>query len=219
MSSKLRRWLLLAAAAGGVLALDQGAKALVMANLALGESWVPIPALAHVIYVTRSLNTGAAFGIFPMASNLFQVMALVTVGVFIWMYPRLPDRAWLSRLSIGLISGGALSNALDRVRFDHVIDFVHVQITPTFANISNFADHAITVGVVLLIIDQWMEERRQAAEAEAAAAAKSEGEAVGEELDGSPISEDMTVEESTEVPVESASLESDANLEQPSGYD
>jgi hypothetical protein len=63
-----------------------------------------------------------------------------------------------------MISGGALSNALDRIRIGHVTDYVHVQITPTLSNISNFADHAITVGVVLLLVDQWVSERRQTAE-------------------------------------------------------
>lgn len=210
MATRSRRWLLLAIAGGGALALDQGAKALVMSHLALGQSWAPIPALAHVIRITRSLNTGAAFGIFPMASNVFQVLALITVAVFLWMYPRLPDRAWLSQVAIGLIAGGALSNAIDRLRFDHVIDFVHVQLTPTFANISNFADHAITVGVVLLIVDQWMEERRQAAEEAAAEEAAAAMDAAEDEEPGA---------EMAELPASDVSSAVEGGIEQIAGHD
>jgi len=167
MSHRLKRWALLVLVAGVVLAVDQAAKWLVVTNLQMGESWVPIPAIAGFIRVTRSFNTGAAFGMFPFASSVFLVLALITVLAFVIIYPRLPARAWLSRISIALIAGGALSNAIDRIRFEHVVDYVHVQLTPTFANVSNFADHAITVGVILLLVDQWLLERaemQQAAE-------------------------------------------------------
>lgn len=156
---KLKRLAGLALIAGAVLVLDQGAKWLVVNNLALGESWDALPAIAGFIRVTRSFNTGAAFGMFPLASNLILALAIVTVIAFIAIYLSLPKTAWLSRISIALIAGGALSNAIDRLRFGHVVDYVHVQLTPTFANVSNFADHAITVGVVLLLIDQWLMER------------------------------------------------------------
>ena len=159
MSQRFKRWALFVLAGGAVLALDQAAKWWVTSNLEMGESWVPVPALMDFIVVTRSFNTGAAFGIFPQASSVYMVLALVTVVAFLFLYPRLPDRAWLSRLSVALIAGGALSNAIDRLRFDHVVDYVHVRLTPNFANVSNFADHAITVGVILLLIDQWLMER------------------------------------------------------------
>jgi signal peptidase II len=161
MSKSIRRWALLVGVAGLVLAADQGAKWWVMRHLALGESWAPIEALGNYIRVTRSLNTGAAFGIFPLASEVFLVLALVTVGAFVITYPKLPVHATLTRIGIALVSGGALSNAIDRLRFDHVIDYVHVQISPNLANISNFADHAITLGVALMLLDQWLAERHE----------------------------------------------------------
>ncbi len=157
----LRRWGLLVAVAGAVLALDQTAKMLVTERLLLGQSWEPIPQIGSLIRITRSYNTGAAFGMLPQASDIFLLLAMVTIVAFIVSYPQLPSKAWLSRLSIALISGGALSNAIDRVRLGHVTDYVHVQLTPTLSNISNFADHAITLGVVFLLVDQWLTERRE----------------------------------------------------------
>ncbi len=159
-STNFRTWLPLIAIGGAILILDQAVKYLVSTRLLVGQSWAPIPALAPFIRITYSENAGAAFGMLPQLSDVFLALALITVIAFIISYPRLPSHATLSRLSIGLISGGALSNALDRVRFNYVIDYVHVQLTPTYANISNFGDHAITVGVILLLIDQWLADRQ-----------------------------------------------------------
>jgi signal peptidase II len=167
----LRRWGFLVIVAGAVIGLDQTAKMLVTQRLMLGQSWEPIPQIAGLIRITYSYNTGAAFGMLPQASDIFLILALVTIVAFIISYPKLPSKAWLSRLSIALISGGALSNAIDRLTRDgHVVDYVHVQLTPTLSNISNFADHAITVGVIILLADQWLNERkeRQRVESEAA---------------------------------------------------
>ncbi len=166
------QWGVLIGVGGLVIALDQTVKWLVSTRLTPGQSWEPIPAIASFIRVTYSYNSGAAFGMLPQASDLFLLLAVITVIAFVFSYPKLPSHAWLSRVSIGLISGGALSNALDRLLIHHVIDYVHVQLTPNFSNISNLADHSITVGVILLLVDQWLAERRNVeakpAEAEAA---------------------------------------------------
>jgi signal peptidase II len=155
------RWLRFFLVALPFFALDQFFKWLTVTRLEMGQSWEPIPAIADVIRVTRSFNTGAAFGMFPAGSNLFLALAFVVAGIFVYLYPRLPDYASLSRIAISMISAGALSNAIDRVRFDHVVDYVHVQIG-TISNVSNFADHIIFVGVVLLMIDLWRIERIEA---------------------------------------------------------
>lgn len=176
MSRNVKRWLLLILVAGAVYALDQSVKHLVVTRLQLGESWDAIPAISHFIRVTRSYNTGAAFGILPSASPVFLVVALVTAGVFICLYPTFPNEARLSRIGIAMVLGGALSNATDRLRFEHVIDYVHVQVTSNFANISNFADHAIFVGVMILLIEQWIFERRHLAAEQALESAEETGE-------------------------------------------
>jgi signal peptidase II len=165
MLQSLKRVLWLCFIAGLILSIDQIAKHLVVNTLQLGQSWEPIPQISGFIRVTRSYNTGAAFGMFPFASDLFLIVALITIGVFVFViYPRLPNTAWLSRLGIAMITGGALSNALDRLTFGgKVVDYIHVQLSPTFSNISNFGDHAVTLGVIILLIDAWFIERREQA--------------------------------------------------------
>jgi signal peptidase II len=164
MLQSVKRWALLIIVGGGILALDQWVKNHVVETLALGESWSPIPAVSNVITITRSANSGAAFGMFPFASDFFLVLAFVTVLIFIISYPRLPSHASISRLSMAMITGGALSNALDRLLRGHVVDYVHVQVGTLISNISNLADHAITLGVILLLIDQWRAEQQENAE-------------------------------------------------------
>lgn len=161
MSERTRQWLLLAAISGAILGGDQLAKWLTVTRLDLGEVWHIFPDNG-LIQVMHSLNTGAAFGIFPQGGPVFLVVALITSGAFIYLYPRLPEAAWVSRIGVALVLGGALSNAIDRIRFGHVIDYFYVQLGPQYANISNFADHAITLGVALLLIDQWIQEQRDA---------------------------------------------------------
>ncbi len=199
MRETIKRWGLLILVSGAVLAIDQLIKQRVTATLAYGQSWTPIPSIAAIARVTRSQNTGAAFGMFPFASDFFLVLALITIAAFIVSYPRLPSHAGLSRLSIALISGGALSNAIDRLLLGHVVDYVHIQLSPTLSNISNLADHAITVGVALLLIDQWRAERRE----QAAAAAQQSGlnqdnsqmnPAADDDAAGSPESTSATVD-------------------------
>lgn len=200
MNQALKRWLLYAGLVALVLLVDQTAKYVTITELELGETWIPIPAISGIFRVTRSLNTGAAFGMFQGGSSFFMVLALITVAAFILSYPRLPDDADLTRVSVGLITGGALSNAIDRLRFDHVIDYFHVILTPNFSNISNFADHAITLGVIILLYDQWQAERREKeAErlAEEAAAANDSLEA--DEQNRSPDQTDLVQAEAAQL--------------------
>jgi signal peptidase II len=157
---KLRRWLSLLVVIAVVLVVDQGSKQLVIQNLALGETVRPIPFLSPLFQFTRSHNTGVAFGLLPQAGDFFLILAVIVVGGLLIYYPRIPDHQRLLRFSLGMIAGGALGNALDRLEFGHVVDFIHYQIPGLVSNVSNIADHAIVVGVLLYLLATWQEERR-----------------------------------------------------------
>ena len=55
--------------------------------------------------------------------------------------------------ALGLVMGGALGNVIDRIRFGYVVDFVDLSGTGVFPWVFNVADSAITIGVVLLVLD------------------------------------------------------------------
>ncbi len=164
MSPLYRRWLFLLLVVMIVLFLDQTAKYLVISNLQLGESFQLIPALYPFFEITRSENTGAAFGFIPQAGDLFLIIALIVVAAILYFYPRVPDRARLTRLAMGLVVGGALGNALDRVLHGAVIDFIHYEIPGVVSNVSNLADHAIVIGVIIIVIQSWRADSEKAAE-------------------------------------------------------
>ncbi|MBZ0280460.1 MAG: signal peptidase II [Anaerolineae bacterium] len=161
MSHLARRWLQFALIVAGVLVFDQVTKRLIVEGLRVGETRRLIPALSPFFQITYSQNTGASFGFLPQAGDLFLLIALVVViGMFIF-YPRIPAEARITRLATAMICGGALGNALDRIEYGHVVDFIHYQIPGVISNVSNLADHAIVLGVILIFIESWLLERRK----------------------------------------------------------
>jgi signal peptidase II len=177
MSRNLRHWLRLLLIIAVVLLLDQLSKAIIVQRLDVGVTVSPIPALAPYFQLTRSENTGSAFGFLPQAGDLFLIIAVVVVIGMIIFYPRIPERATLTRFALGLVCGGALGNALDRIQHGAVIDFIHYQIPGVVSNVSNLADHAIVLGVLLIFIESWRQDPKKKAQAEADEAAVPEDQA------------------------------------------
>jgi signal peptidase II len=175
LSVKTRKWLFLFALIVAVLAADQISKRWIVDNLHLNEMRQPIPALSPFFQIVRSQNTGAALGFLPQAGDLFLVIAVIVVLGMLYYYPRIPPEARISRIATGLICGGALGNAADRLTYGHVVDFIHYQIPNLISNVSNLADHAIVLGVILIFIESWRSER---AEAQAKASATESGAAL-----------------------------------------
>ncbi len=167
MSVRVKRWLLLIVLIGGVVAVDQMSKQHVIDSLLVGETVELVPALAPYFQITRSYNTGSAFGFLPEAGDLFLIIAVIVVIGLVLFYERIPDEASITRIATGLVCGGALGNAIDRIRHEHVVDFIHYRIPDVISNISNLADHAIVLGVILIFIDSLRLERaeRRAAKA------------------------------------------------------
>jgi signal peptidase II len=159
LNRQIRYWLFLLLIIGAVLAADQITKRIVVNDLRVGETRQIIPALSPFFQVTRSQNTGAAFGFLPQASDIFLIIAVVVVLVMLYYYPRISGDAWVNRLAVGLICGGALGNAVDRLTYGHVVDFIHYQIPGVISNVSNLGDHGIVLGVILLFIESWRAER------------------------------------------------------------
>lgn len=106
-------------------------------------------------------NTGISYGWFqnqgPLGQTLLVALKAVAVLVMaIWMAR---SQTVLASLSLGLIIGGAIGNAIDRLLYGAVVDFalLHVQIGGTTYNwyVFNLADVAIVAGVVGLLYDSF----------------------------------------------------------------
>ncbi|MCY3715795.1 MAG: signal peptidase II [Chloroflexi bacterium] len=156
----MRKWLMLLAALCLTATIDQAAKAWALHNLQLYETAQPIPALVPFFQLTLVSNSGAAFGILPMAGDVFLVAALLIIaGLLVGMRATAAD-ARLAPFATGLVIGGAIGNMLDRLQHGHVIDFIHYQIPEVISNVSNPADHAIVLGVLLIIAESFWRSRR-----------------------------------------------------------
>jgi signal peptidase II len=138
-----------------VLLLDQLTKEIIIRNLELYEA---LPVLPNFFHITHVRNQGAAFGILANHALRLPVLLgaslLAAVGIC-WYYRQFPpERRWL-RWGLSLILGGALGNMIDRLRFGAVIDFLDVHWYQYHWPAFNVADSAITIGVVLLLVDCW----------------------------------------------------------------
>lgn len=152
----LRSYLFLTGLAGAVVALDQWTKFLVRSRLGLGQVWEPFPAWGDLLRIVHWNNTGAAFGMFPSAGMVFTVIAIIVAAAILYYYPRIPSGQRALRLALALQLGGAVGNLIDRVARGTVTDFIAVGPLPVF----NVADTSITVGVAILVLSMWVEERR-----------------------------------------------------------
>lgn len=146
------RFLLLAFA---VLALDQWTKWLVERHLPTPSSREILPGLLHLSHVK---NTGVAFGLFADhgaagAAWLLALLGAAAIAVVVWYFRRTPASDRLLLWALSLVLGGAVGNLLDRVSTGAVTDFVGVYLGSYRWPDFNVADSAISVGLVLLLLD------------------------------------------------------------------
>jgi len=153
----LQDYALLLGVAGVVVFLDQWSKTWVRNTLAIGEVWMPWEWLRPYARVFHTTNTGVAFGMFQGANVVLMVLAVaVSVAIFVY-FPRVPRNDWTLRLAMCLQLGGALGNLIDRFIQGYVTDFISVGKFAVF----NLADSAITIGVFVLLLGVWLQERQE----------------------------------------------------------
>ena len=138
-----------------IIALDQATKALIRARLPLYESVTVIPGFFDLTHVR---NTGAAFGMlngvdFAYKPAVMVIVALIALGAVASYALTLPSTQQIARYGLALILGGAVGNLIDRAMVGYVVDFVDVYWRDIHFWAFNVADSAITVGVILMLLD------------------------------------------------------------------
>ena len=145
-------------ALGGLIALavvivDQIAKALVLSRA--GRSAVDSTPLTPFLDLTLRWNRGISFSLFARDSAAGQTallaLTLAATGLLAWWLMR--SRSALPAVGLGLIIGGALGNAIDRIAHGAVIDYLDLHALGRQFFVFNVADAAINIGVALLIFD------------------------------------------------------------------
>lgn len=114
-----------------------------------GGEIVPVTSFFDYVLVW---NTGISYGVLDGLPvwTLGVIMLVAIIGLSVWWWR---TDAPLVRLGLAFAIGGALSNALDRLIFGAVADFFHFHWGTWSFYIFNIADMAITLGVILLLID------------------------------------------------------------------
>jgi signal peptidase II len=136
-----------------VVALDQFTKFWILAAF---DDYQVVEVLP-VFNLTLVYNTGAAFSFLSDAGGwqrwfFIAVAAIVTVVMAVWL-AGLRSHERLTGIGLALVVGGAIGNLIDRVWLGKVIDFLQLYWQQWYWPTFNLADSAITVGVMLLLLD------------------------------------------------------------------
>lgn len=96
-------------------------------------------------------NRGAVFGVLQNQKYFFVFVALIFIGVIVFVLIKVPTQKKYYSLNILLvmIAAGAVGNMIDRVRYDYVVDFIYLVCIqfPIF----NVADIYVTTATVILV--------------------------------------------------------------------
>lgn len=136
-----------------VIVLDQISKWWVVKHFDLYESLALFPSV-NLTYVH---NTGAAFSFLSSAGGwqrwFFIAIALIaTTILMIWLSRLKRSERWMA-VTLSLILGGAIGNLYDRISYGYVIDFIDIYHKTWHWPVFNVADSAISVGIVMMLID------------------------------------------------------------------
>ena len=144
-----------------VLALDQASKAVLIARLAAdGFRPVEVTGFFNLVMVwNRGVSFGLLDGDSPAMRWLLVALALGVACLLALWLARLEAR--LPVVALGLVIGGALGNAVDRVLRGAVADFFDFHLWGWSWPAFNLADSAITVGAALLLLDALLTPRRR----------------------------------------------------------
>jgi signal peptidase II len=142
------------------LALDQASKLWLLYVFDIGHRGTV--KLTPFFDLVLAWNIGISFGWFQNDSQIAQialmvVKAMAVIALAVWMAR---SRTVMATVALGLIIGGAIGNAIDRLAYGAVVDFAlfHLQIGGnTFSwYVFNLADVAIVAGVAALLYDSFL---------------------------------------------------------------
>jgi len=154
-------WMALVLAAAVIVA-DQASKYWILSVLRLEEG--QSIAIAGPLHLTGVWNRGVSFGLLTANHDLMRwafVAFSLIVAIVLGGWVRKTERP-LFATALGFLMGGAIGNAIDRVRFGAVADFIDVS-RLHFPWVFNVADAAINIGIVCLLLDMLLQDRQDKA--------------------------------------------------------
>ncbi|MGU3496190.1 signal peptidase II [Xanthobacteraceae bacterium A53D] len=155
------------------LVLDQASK---VAVLSWSQEWgAPLRTITPFMDFVALWNYGISYGLFQQGDTgrwvLVAIKVVAAIGFAIWM-ARARNR--LEALALGLLIGGAIGNAVDRVAYGAVFDFISLHAAGYRWYVFNVADIAVVVGVMILLYDALLGHASKTPPSEASKAASGE---------------------------------------------
>ena len=132
-----------------ILVADQLTKALVVANLAVGEQ---ARLLGDLVQVWHAQNRGAAFSLFQGGTVVFLIVSVLSIGMVAYFHRSLRDRSLWLHVVLGIVLGGTLGNFIDRLRQGYVTDWLSIGIGDTRWPTFNVADSSVVIGIGILVV-------------------------------------------------------------------
>jgi signal peptidase II len=132
-----------------IVVADQATKALVTANLEVGERVQVIGDFVQLWYLQ---NRGAAFSILQGGTILFLVVTVVALAMVVYFHRSFRGRPTWLHVVLGVVLGGTLGNFIDRVRLGWVPDFVSIGFGDLRWPAFNVADSSLFLGIGVLVI-------------------------------------------------------------------
>ena len=136
---------------GCLLFFDQVTKIIASLTLVYGEPYQ----IFSILYFTLVHNYGAAFSLLADAGGwqnyMFLSVAFLLVGYAFYALYRGDVVRW-SRFGLVLLVAGGIGNAIDRLIFGYVVDFIHLSWNGLSFPAFNIADSTITVAAICLFV-------------------------------------------------------------------
>lgn len=146
-------------AAGTIVVSDQLTKWLVR-DLVLDSVWrIKVTGFFNIVEVW---NRGVSFGFLANDSqwtpHLLSALAIAITAILVfWL--RKAETPFIA-IAIGIVIGGAVGNVIDRIIWGHVFDFLDFHIAGYHWPAFNVADAAISIGVILILVDGFIAKRQ-----------------------------------------------------------
>ena len=140
-----------------LLIIDQYSKFIVHGTLNVGDT---IPIIDNFFNLTYVQNKGVAFGLFQGKIDIVSILALIAIGLILFYFCKnFKKISFLERIAYTMIFSGAVGNMIDRLFRGFVIDMLDFRGIWSF--IFNFADVWINIGVILIIIEHLIFNRKK----------------------------------------------------------
>ncbi len=153
-----KRWILWGSITLFMLFLDQISKIWIRGQLKLGESISIIDPWFRLTYVE---NRHAIFGLKIPVEWFFLPAAIISIVLIIHYLWRLDHDQTGMVAALGIVTGGALGNILDRFLYNQVTDFIDMGINESWRwYIYNLADAFILIGIVFVFLCDFREKAR-----------------------------------------------------------